>query len=108
MNTEVSVLIAAMISTIVAGVTGIVAQAAPAGAADGVAAWLYGGGSIAAVGCLAYIARQFANGSVVARNTAEMQELVDQREALLAKLVEQAHRRETDFLDFLRKDHLDK
>lgn len=103
MHHEAFALIAAAISTVVAAAGGILAQAAP-DSTQTVAPWLYGGGSVAAVMCLAYIARQFANGSIVARDTAQLTAEASDREEQLSELVAAGHKREVDYLDLLRSN----
>jgi len=93
----------AAVSFVVSGFADVVSQVAPNASADAVAPWLSGGASLAAVGCLAYIARQFANGSIVAQNTAQLHADSAQREDELAAKLAEAHQREVEFLAYLRE-----
>lgn len=102
MTQSVIAVVIAGLGTFATAVGGLLAQAAPANPESTIAPWLYGGGSVAAVACLAYIARQFANGSVVARNTAEVAREAEEREDQLAQLLQASHEREATYLELLK------
>ena len=101
--TSIAALVTAAAGMLLSGVGGIISQVAPTTSAEAVAPWLQGTGAIAAVGCLIYIARQFANGSIVAQNTAEREREAAERERTLVSLLGEAHAREADFMTFLKE-----
>lgn len=58
------------------------------------APWVQLGGIAASMSALAYVAKRFADGSIVARPVADMQDASARREERFAELLEDANQRE--------------
>lgn len=69
----------------------------------GAGAWISGASSLSAVGALVYIARQFGNGSLVARGPAEAEKRLAEISERLSELVASAHRREELLIEEMRR-----
>lgn len=96
------------LSTAGTAMVGTVVSYAVDNGASGVAPWLQFGGTGAAVGALAYIAKMFADGKLVAVPITEWQkaqavQLAEslERERILAGLTQEAHDREQRFMTLL-------
>lgn len=87
----------------VVGAAHLVAANSPdaAGAVSDWGAFLTAGGTFSAVGCLAYVARLFANGSLVAREPAQAEKDLAAAVARLEELVDAGHKREERLMDLL-------
>ena len=64
----------------------VLAQTTPSGSETG--AWVTGGSAVIAVGALAFIARQFAAGRLIARDTAEHIKNLEEINAKMLVLIE--------------------
>lgn len=92
MATVLAVMVLSAIFAMVAGVGSILAASG-----EVVGPWVSGGGSFAAVGGLAYLAKKFANGELVAANTGLLIQQGAAREERLLRVEEQAKEREDAF-----------
>lgn len=85
-------------------VTGSAVAAALTAVADNgaeVAPWVQGGSAVLAVAALGYVARQFAAGNLVARNSGEAEHRLAAIATDLSKLVEAGHERERLLMELL-------
>jgi hypothetical protein len=87
-----AVVAAIILSAIFATMAGVGSVLAASG--EVVGPWVSGGGSFAAVGGLAYLAKKFANGELVAANTGLLIQQGAAREERLLRLEDDAHDRE--------------
>lgn len=89
------------VGAVVASVTTMLGQVTvdPSGAGT----WISGASSLSAVGALVYIAKQFGNGSLVARQPAEAEQKLARIADDLSELVKSAHRREELLIEELRR-----
>jgi hypothetical protein len=63
--------------------------------------WVSGGGAFAAVSGLVYVAKKFADGSIVARDVAESERAATHREDELKALIKEGRDREDGYRAFL-------
>lgn len=89
MTAVVAAIVLSAIFAVVAGFGSILAASG-----EVVGPWVSGGGSFAAVGGLAYLAKKFANGELVAANTGMLIQQGAAREERVLGLVEDAKSRE--------------
>lgn len=100
MTDPVTALLAAATTITGSTVAAAVATAVTDGGAD-VAPWVQGGSAVLAVAALGYIARLFADGRLVARNSAANEAALAAVAQQLADLVGQAQKREDRLYDLV-------
>jgi hypothetical protein len=90
-------------ATTVTGSAVIGAVTAAANAGTDAAPWVQGGSAVLAVAALGYIARMFADGKLVARNSAANEAALMQVANSLSELVLQSQKREDRLYDLISR-----